>query len=276
MDLYPKANLDSEIVKTYFQNGHVTIPLVLEEEQTMKMKRHLEWVMEKNPTIEPELLNHQLMRDDPFWINLVTKNQKLLDIAELFLGPNIAVFASHYVCKMPKTGKKIHWHQDGSYWPLTPMQVLSLWVCVDDSNKTNGCVQYASKSHLNGIVTQGLSAVAFENHVNEVHKGKETDFSSYVNDKEIVFNEVKSGDVALHHPFLFHCSDENFSETRRCGLTIRYISTSTAVGKIKNMETGELVQEGSCYLARGQADPNVANVYLEIPNFDAQKHFSSS
>lgn len=138
MDLYPNASTESEIVKTYFREGHVTIPNVLNEQETSKLKEHVSWLMEKNPKIEPELLNHPLMRDDPFWINLVTKNQKLLDIAELFLGnsrninlntiisvlgPNIAVYASHYVCKMPHTGKKIHWHQDGSYWPLSPMQV---------------------------------------------------------------------------------------------------------------------------------------------------------
>jgi hypothetical protein len=56
-----------------------------------RIQRHLEWVMAKYPAIEPELLNHQLMRDDTFWINLV-RSEKLLDVAEKFLGEDCLVF----------------------------------------------------------------------------------------------------------------------------------------------------------------------------------------
>lgn len=63
------------------------------------------------------LLEHWFMRNDAFWLRLVSE-PKLLDVVQQFIGPDIAVFASHYVCKPARVGSRIHWHQDGSYWPL--------------------------------------------------------------------------------------------------------------------------------------------------------------
>jgi len=153
---------------------------------------------------------------------------------------------------------------------LNPMQVLSIWLCVDDSDRNNGCVQYASKSHLEGLKTFGMNGDAFGKHVNEIHQGKASKFDFDPGSNEVIYSELKSGDVALHHPFLFHSSNENFSDRRRCGLTIRYISTSTQIGQ--NNDNGE--QEGSCYLARGNIDPEVANDYFQIPEYEPSQHFS--
>ncbi len=36
------------------------------------------------------------------------------------LGPNVIGWGAHYFCKMPGDGKAVDWHQDCSYWPLTP------------------------------------------------------------------------------------------------------------------------------------------------------------
>ena len=62
------------------------------------------------------------MTHDPFWVRLVG-DQRLLDIAKLFIGPNIALFASHYIAKPPGEGQAVLWHQDAHYWPLEPMEV---------------------------------------------------------------------------------------------------------------------------------------------------------
>ena len=80
------------------------------------------------------------MTDDPFWVRLVS-DDRLLDIAQQFIGPNIALFASHYISKPPFDGQPVLWHQDGSYWPLDPMEVVTLWLAVDDSTPENGCMR---------------------------------------------------------------------------------------------------------------------------------------
>jgi hypothetical protein len=36
------------------------------------------------------------------------------------VGENVVAWGSHFFCKMPGDGKRGFWHQDASYWPLTP------------------------------------------------------------------------------------------------------------------------------------------------------------
>src|SRR5690606_40334400 len=56
---------------------------------------------------------------DPFWVRLIS-DDRLVDIASLFVGPDVALFASHYISKPPFTGQPVLWHQDSAFWPLEP------------------------------------------------------------------------------------------------------------------------------------------------------------
>ena len=96
--------------------------------------------------VRPEALGHTLMTNDPFWVRLVA-DDALLDIAEQFVGPDIALFASAYICKPPRDGQPVLWHQDGSYWPLDPMNVVTLWLAIDDSTQENACMRVIPGSH---------------------------------------------------------------------------------------------------------------------------------
>ena len=77
------------------------------------------------------------MTDDPFWVRLVS-DDRLLNVAETFVGPNIALFASHYIAKRPFDGQAVLWHQDGSYWPLEPMEVVTLWLACGRGDYARG------------------------------------------------------------------------------------------------------------------------------------------
>ncbi len=50
------------------------------------------------------------------------------------LGENVAGWGSHYFCKLPRDGKVVHWHQDASYWPLTPSKTVTVWLAIDDAD----------------------------------------------------------------------------------------------------------------------------------------------
>ena len=50
-----------------------------------------------------------------------------------------------------------------------------------------------------------------------------------VDESKAVSLVLAAGDVEVHHPNIMHGSDANVSEYRRCGLTIRYIPTSTKI-----------------------------------------------
>ena len=216
---------------------------------------HVEWLQGRNPEVRPENLDHQLLGQDPFWLRLVS-DPRLLDIAELFIGPNIALFASHYICKPAGDGQPVLWHQDGAYWPLEPMNVVSLWLAVDDSMPQNGCMRVIPESqHLDLQQLKVRTEIA-----NVLRSGMD---EALVHTSKAIDVILKAGDVSVHHPNVIHGSNANTSSKRRCGLTIRYISTST---RIISSETWP-----SAFHLRGVAVPGV-NTYLPLPKYREGEH----
>src|SRR5260370_27290916 len=132
------------------REGFVLFPNVLDQDLIREASSHVEWLQKKHPEIRPEQLGHTLVAQDPFWVRLIS-DDRLLDIAQQFIGPNIALFASHYISKPPFDGQPVLWHQDGSYWPLEPMEVVTLWLAVDASTPANGCMRVIPGTHTVGI-----------------------------------------------------------------------------------------------------------------------------
>ncbi|CAF1453344.1 unnamed protein product [Didymodactylos carnosus] len=113
------------------------------------------------------------------------------------------------------------WHQDGSYWPLRPMNVLTMWLAIDDSDTENGCLRVIRGSHTNELA-QLKDDVSVVNVLGSyTHRDEDIDQSKIV---DVV---LKPGDISIHHPNIIHGSEANTSNRRRCGLTIRYISPTT-------------------------------------------------
>lgn len=103
----------------YEREGYVLIPHVLDADLIGEASEHVAWLQAKNPELRPEQLHNWLMVDDPFWVRLIG-DDRLLDIAEQFIGPDIALFASHYISKPPFDGQPVLWHQDGCCCTVKP------------------------------------------------------------------------------------------------------------------------------------------------------------
>lgn len=240
-------------VRQFEEQGYVVFRDVIDQELIREASDHVEWLQARHPDLRPENLGHWLLRDDPFWIRLIS-DPRLLDVAETFVGADVALFASHYICKPPHAGRPVLWHQDAAYWPLEPMEVVSLWLAVDDSTTDNGCMRVIPGSHRQPVRPL---------HPNETVAnvlGSEAD--GEVDESAAVDLVLRAGDVEVHDPGIMHASNANTSPHRRCGLTIRYIPTSTRI-----------VADGpwpSALWLRGK--PGV-NRYQPIPAYDPQRHF---
>ena len=204
----------------YERDGFVIFRNVLDAGLIAQVSEHVAWLQQRHPELRGEDLGHELVARDPFWVRLVS-DDRLLDIAEPFIGPDIALFASHYICKPPYSGRPVLWHQDGAYWPLEPMQVVTLWLAIDDSTPENGCLRVLPGSH--------------REHLHELRERQDVDSvlgsesAADVDESLAVDLTLSAGDVEVHHPNIIHGSNANTSPKRRCGLTIRYIPTSTRI-----------------------------------------------
>lgn len=134
------------------------------------------------------------------------------------LGDNVVGWGSHYFCKMPHDGKRVSWHQDASFWPMTPSKTVTVWLAIDDADVENACMRFVPGSHHYGHLTYHLSEETENNVLNQTVDNADQ-FGEPVDDV------LQAGEISLHSDLLLHGSEANASDRRRCGLTLRYCAT---------------------------------------------------
>lgn len=144
----------------------------------------------------------------------------ILNVVEDLLGPNLVCWGTHYFCKMAGDRKQVSWHQDASFWPLTPSRNVTVWLAIDQASVENGCMRVIPGSHLHGQIAFRRSQEQEQSVLNQT---VENPFN-YGGDPVDV--ELRPGQFSVHSDLLLHGSNPNMSTRRRCGLTIRYIPAS--------------------------------------------------
>jgi non-haem Fe2+, alpha-ketoglutarate-dependent halogenase len=147
----------------------------------------------------------------------ILTNPRIVDHVADLLGENVIAWGSHFFCKMPHDGKAVAWHQDASYWPLSPSKAITVWLAVDDADLENACMKFVAGSHHFGQMTFRPSSPDEHNVLNQTIDDPEQ-FGSIEPD------ELRAGQFSIHSDLLLHGSDANQSDRRRCGLTLRYCS----------------------------------------------------
>lgn len=143
----------------------------------------------------------------------IATDARILDLVEDLMGPDILCWASAVLSKKPHDPKAVPWHQDASFWALSPARTVTVWLAIDDADEDNSAMRFIPGSHDKGalaVQTTGEDAV--------FHKetaGAESLGAPFT-------NALKAGQMSLHADMLVHGSLPNASDRRRCGLTLRY------------------------------------------------------
>lgn len=145
----------------------------------------------------------------------ILTNPKVVACVKDILGENVIGWGSHFFCKMPGDGKAVAWHQDSSYWPLTPTKAVTVWLAIDDADPENANMRFVKGSHHFGHLTYRESSVEEHNVLNQ-----SVDNAEQYGD--VVDNPLKAGQASIHSDLLLHGSEANNSTRRRCALTLRY------------------------------------------------------
>jgi len=146
--------------------------------------------------------------------DLLTDPRIVASVKDL-LGENVIGWGSHFFCKMPHDGKQVAWHQDASYWPLSPSKAVTVWLAIDDADVENACMRFIAGSHHSGHLTYRPSDSAEHNVLDQTIDDAEQ-YGTPVDDI------LKAGEFSIHSDLLLHGSEANDSDRRRCGLTLRY------------------------------------------------------
>ena len=153
----------------------------------------------------------------------ILKHPPIVALVRDILGDDVIGWGSHFFCKMPGDGKSVAWHQDASYWPLTPSKALTVWLAIDEADLGNGCMKFIAGSHHVGHLTYRESTEDDHNVLNQTIDNPQ----QY---GDVVIDELEAGEVSIHSDLLLHGSEANNSERRRCGLTLRYCTPDVIAG----------------------------------------------
>jgi non-heme Fe2+,alpha-ketoglutarate-dependent halogenase len=143
----------------------------------------------------------------------IATDPRILDHVEDIIGPDIICWASAVLSKRPQDPKRVPWHQDASFWSLSPARTVTVWLAIDDADEANSAMQFIPRTH-----AMGALATASTDGEAVFHKGTadaETLGTPFT-------NSLRAGQISLHADMLVHGSGPNRSDRRRCGLTLRY------------------------------------------------------
>ncbi len=168
----------------------------------------------------------------------IATDARILDHVADLIGPDILCWATAILSKKPHDPKAVPWHQDASFWSLSPARTVTVWLAIDDADEANSAMRFIPATHNQGameVQQTGGEAVFHKETANAETLGKP------------FANTLTAGQISLHADMLVHGSQANTSDRRRCGFTLRYCPPEVQI-------TDEAWARGvEAILCRGQA-----------------------
>ncbi|MGB0506569.1 MAG: phytanoyl-CoA dioxygenase family protein [Pikeienuella sp.] len=171
------------------------------------------------------------MHFGPAVFNMVT-NQRLLDIVETLIGPEITSNPIQHVRIKPPanllSGDEVRphvtftdWHQDQgvTHDEADNTQMVTVWLAISDATTENGCLQVIPGSHREPLKTHCPAGIQLSIPDSELPKD------------QAVPTPVKSGGIVVFHPKTAHSSLVNHSDGFRWSFDIRFNVTGQPTGR---------------------------------------------
>lgn len=143
----------------------------------------------------------------------IATDPRIIDYVSDLIGPDVLCWATAILSKKPHDPKAVPWHQDASFWSLSPARTVTVWLAIDDADAENSAMRFIPGTHDKGamaVQSTGAEAVFHKETANAEALGRP------------FTNTLRAGQISLHADMLVHGSEPNRSDRRRCGFTLRY------------------------------------------------------
>ena len=150
----------------------------------------------------------------------IATDPRIIDLVADLIGPDVICWATAILSKKPHDPKRVPWHQDASFWSLSPARTVTVWLAIDDADEANSAMRFIPGTH-----DKGALPTSERDEGSVFHKG-----TANAEDLGTPFtNSLRAGQISLHADMLVHGSLANTSDRRRCGLTLRYCPPSVRI-----------------------------------------------
>ena len=228
--------LTQDQVDFFFENGYLRYGPLLEGPELELLRN--EYDHEFSKASETGLYRNILLQDDSteeekqsapqqmlqimnvgcrnIHYRLLAYDERILDIVQDLIGPNIMLFHDQALFKPAHHGGPVHWHQDNAYWRCAPANLVSCWITLDDVCRENGAMQVIPGSHLKPArhtARQDGSAL-----LNTDTGGREA---------SAVVIDLPAGGCMFHHCQTLHYTQPNSTDRQRRAFAIHFMTPGT-------------------------------------------------
>jgi len=155
-----------------------------------------------------------MYRRNPTYHQLIY-DERILDLVEDIIGPNIQLFHDQALWKPAGDGGAVFWHQDNAYWKCRPATLVSCWLTLDDVVRENGAMQVIPGSHLKPVQHGSAGETTALQEIKDVDESK----------AKVI--ELEAGGVMLHHCQTLHYTQPNETDRQRRAFAIHFMPPGT-------------------------------------------------
>ena len=206
--------LTKEQIASYHHDGFVIPDFKMPENDLLEIEnKHYDLIKKY-----PEYINYCpaiLLKDETFLKYCM--NAQILKFVEQLIGNHFALWNSSFFAKPAYNGFETPWHQDGQYWPISPLATCTVWLAIDDANEENGCLRFIKGSHKDKKLKQHS-----RNNKTNLTLHQELSKEEFDESKKVSLI-LKRGQISLHDVYMVHGSKENKSPKSRRAMTMRFM-----------------------------------------------------
>lgn len=148
----------------------------------------------------------------------IARDPVVLDAVESLLGPDLLLWDCTFIIKEAGDGKRVTWHQDLTYWGLSPDDVASVWLALSPATVESGCMRMMPGTQSGPRLRHREHAAAD----NILSRGQEID--APIDESKAVDIVLAPGEMSLHHGLVWHGSNPNRSNDRRIAFNAQYLA----------------------------------------------------
>ena len=163
-------------------------------------------------------IGHALHDLDPVFQKF-SRSEKLKQLATAIGFKDSLLLQSMYIFKQPNIGGEVTCHQDSTFLYTEPIDIVGLWLALEDATTENGCLWAIPEGHRHGLKSRwvcvpegGMKFEIFD----------ETPWP----EDQLVPLEVSKGSLILLHGLLPHRSFENRSTRSRHAYTLHLLGAT--------------------------------------------------
>lgn len=234
------VRLSDEELATYRDKGWLVPDYRLPDDLIAEMRDEYDALLARNAHIASDIMlgphqtsgGSQGVIGSEKWLEFAT-HPDLMEIAGQLIGDDIILWGTTIFGKPAHSGKETPWHQDGEYYPIRPLETLTIWIPLDDVTPQNGPMRFIPGSHKSHKLFSHSWVDGDDKTINLVTDDEHFDLDQA---EDLI---IEAGQVSFHDVYMIHGSSANRTNRRRAAFIVRLMPATSFYDHAQGAEIGK-------------------------------------